>query len=249
MRSERPLLESALVTGGHRRARSTTRVVLVESDNLFRDLLRISLSQYDGLEVVGAFASGEAALASVPRLQPEVVVLDIELKGNANGIQVGMLLRRQLPKLGIVLLTNHSDMRLVAALQKHVIKGWSYLLKRSVNDVDALSRAIEGAAEGYVLLDPEFAGRGIRKAGGPLAKLSARQREILALMAEGYTNAAIADRLMLAQKSVENQINQIYHTLGYGRTEVDYQPRVQAVLSYLRDADVYVTDRVRDSIA
>jgi DNA-binding NarL/FixJ family response regulator len=160
-----------------------------------------------------------------------------------------MLLRRQLNRLGIVLLTNHSDMRLVAALQKHVIKGWSYLLKRSVSDVDALSRAIEGAAEGYVLLDPEFAGKGARKSGGPLAKLSARQREILGLMAEGYTNAAIADRLMLAQKSVENQINQIYHALGIGRAETDYQPRVQAVLSYLRDAEVYIGESVRDSIA
>ncbi len=222
-------------------------MVVVESDNLYRDLLRLSLNQYEALEVVGSFASGEAALASVPRLQPEVVVLDIDLRGNANGIQVGMLLRRQLPKLGIVLLTNHSDLRLVAALQRHVIKGWSYLLKRSVSDVDALSRAIEGAAEGYVMLDPEFASKGSRKAGGPLSKLSARQREILGLMAEGYTNAAIADRLMLAQKSIENQINQIYHTLGYGRAETEYQPRVQAVLSYLREADVYAPEQLRDT--
>ena len=66
-------------------------------------------------------------------------------------------------------------------------------------------------------------------------------------MSEGYTNAAIADRLMLAQKSVENQINQIYHTLGYGRNETEYQPRVQAVLSYLREADVYAPDQLRDT--
>ncbi|MBI3978401.1 MAG: response regulator transcription factor [Chloroflexi bacterium] len=211
------------------------RVALVEDEGLFKDLLSTVLSQRSGLEVVGAFGDGETALQAIPQLQPDVALLDIELGGAMNGIQLGLLLRRQLPALGIVLLSNHGDPQFVASLPEEVLVGWSYLLKRTVGDVEALGRAIEGAAAGFVVLDPHLVAGLRARPGGQLARLTPRQREILALMAGGLGNPAIAQRLGLAEKSVENQINLLYQQLGLDREHATVHPRVKAVLLYLRE--------------
>lgn len=211
-------------------------VVLVEDEDLYRDLLRIALSQHPRLEVLGAFGDGESALEAVPGLQPRVAILDIELRGGLTGIQVGFLLRRRLPDLGIVLLSNHGDPQFLASLPQEVISGWSYLLKKSVNDVGSLQRAVEGAAARQVVLDPQLVA-GLRpRTGGKLTQLSPRQREILALIAQGFSNSAIAQQLVLAEKSVENQINLMYRELGIDRQESPVHPRVKAVLRYLRES-------------
>lgn len=212
------------------------RVVVVEDEGLFRDMLRIALSSHPMLEVVGSFGDGEAALAAVPRLRPRVAILDIELRGAMNGVQLGLLLRKRLPELGIVLLSNHEDPQYLASVPRDTISGWSYLLKKSVSDVGALGRAIEGAAAGFVVLDPQMA-TGMRpRAAGRLSQLSPRQQEILRLIAQGFTNAAIAQQLSLAGKSVENQINQLYQQLDIDRGDPTLQPRVKAVLIYLQES-------------
>jgi len=211
------------------------KVVIVEDEGLFRDLLRVALSQHSRIDVVGAFGDARSALAAVPALRPQVAILDIELRGDMNGIQLGLLLRQQLPELGIVLLSNHHDPQFLASVPRAAIAGWSYLLKKSVSDVQALGRAIEGAAAGFVVLDPLLAGASRQEAASPLANLTPRQRDILALIAQGYTNSAIAERLSLAEKSVENQINLLYQQLGIDREDLSLQPRVKAVLIYLQD--------------
>jgi DNA-binding NarL/FixJ family response regulator len=212
---------------------SVVRVMIVEDEDLYRDLLRVVLSQHPRMAVVGAFANGESALGEAAALAPEVAILDIELRGGMNGIQLGLLLRRHLPGLGIVLLSNHGDPEFIASLPQEVIAGWSYLLKKSVSDVESLGRAIEGAVAGFVVLDPQLV-TGLRPRGGSKhAQLTPRQREILALIAQGLTNRAIAGRLILAEKSVENQINAIYQQLGIDREDTSVQPRVKAVLIYL----------------
>ncbi len=212
------------------------KVMILEDEALYRDLLRTALMQHGRFEVVGAFADGEAALEAAPRLRPDVAIHDIELGRPMNGIQVGILLRRQMPGLGIVLLSNHDDPHFIDSIPRDVIGGWSYLLKKTVSDVASLARAIEGAVSGFVVVDPQIL-RGLRpREQGLLAKLTPRQTEILSLIAQGFSNAAIAQQLVLSEKSVENQINVIYQQLDLRRTNSSVQPRVMAVLTYLRES-------------
>lgn len=213
------------------------RVILVEDEPLFRDLLRVSL-QSAGLGVVGDFAGGEAALARAASLRPHVAILDIELGEGMNGIQAGRLLRRQMRDLGIVLLSNHHDPAFLASVPQEEISGWSYLLKRSIGNVASLLRAVEGAAAGYVVLDPQLVQRARPKRDGILARLTPRQTEILQLIAQGFSNAGIAERLELSQKTIENQINALYDALDIDSSDLSGHARVKAVLTYLHEIRV-----------
>ena len=211
------------------------KVMVVEDEELYSDLLRIGLSQLDQLEIIGVFQNGKSALDAAPQLKPDVAILDIELGPQLNGIQVGIQLRRKLPDIGIVLLSNHGDPQFLSGLPKEVLGGWSYLLKKSASNVVSLARVIEGAADGYVVMDAEISKNINIREGGLLAKLTPRQREILALIAQGLNNEAIARELHLSEKSVENQINAIYQQTNLKRDDPSMQPRVKAVLMYLEE--------------
>ena len=211
------------------------KVMVVDDEELYSDLLRIGLSQLDQLEVIGVFQNGKSALDAAPQLKPDVAILDIELGTQLNGIQVGIQLRRQLPDIGIVLLSNHGDPQFLSGLPEEVLGEWSYLLKKSASNVVSLARVIEGAADGYVVMDAEISKNINIREGGLLAKLTPRQREILALIAQGLNNEAIAGELHLSEKSVENQINAIYQQTNLKRDDSSMQPRVKAVLMYLEE--------------
>lgn len=210
-------------------------VVIVENEPLYRDLLRSALLQEPTLTVLASFGDGPAALASIPRLRPRVALLDIELGGELNGVNLGLLLRRELRDLGIVLLSNYASPRLLSSLPQDEIAGCSYLLKRSVRNVDVLLRAIHGAAGGLVSLDPALVAARRPREGGRLGRLTERQREILALVAQGSTNEGIASELGLAVRTVENQLVQLYAELGVDRSSSKLHPRVKAVLVYLEE--------------
>jgi len=214
------------------------RVAIVEDEPLFRGLLESFLDRHPRLSVVGSYADGSDALVAVPSVQPRVVTLDIELAGELDGIATGLKLREVLPELGIVVLSNHADARFIAALPRRGLAGWSYLLKKSVRDVEVLGQAVEGAARGEVMVDPALVAGLKPRSGGALERLTPRQREILELLAQGVTNAAIAARLVIAEKSVENQLTAIYGELGIDRREEAVHPRVRAVLVYLRESRV-----------
>lgn len=215
------------------RRKAPIRVVLVEDDHLFRDLLQRALRTTTTIEVLGGFPDAETALERIPLLGPDVVLMDIELGGGMNGIQLGLVLRGQLPDLGVVILSNHADPEFIASLPADVMPGWSYLLKHSISDAATIERAIEGAAQRLIVLDPGLIQAIRPPTTGPLARLTRRQQQILALLAQGFTNAAIAERLDLAEKSVENQTNLLYQNLGIDRGHRSIHPRVQAVLLYI----------------
>lgn len=215
---------------------SSIRVLVAEDEPLFRDMLRIALSAQPALEVVGVAADGETALKLGRELTPDVVLLDIELGRGPNGIQVAQSLRKELSQIGIVLLSNHRDKQYLASLRQNDAGGWSYLLKRSVSDASTLARAIEGVYRGLMVLDPAVALGLHPREGSRLARLTPRQLEVLGLMAQGYNNAAIAEQLVLSEKSVENYINAIYQELNIFRTEEPVHPRVRAVLAYLQES-------------
>lgn len=210
-------------------------IAIVEDEGLFRDLLKVALSQEPSIEVVGEFQSAEAALREIPKLRPAVVLLDIELGGEMNGVQLGLGLRKSLPNLGIVLLSNHSNPHFLSAVPRSMAGGWSYLLKRSVRDVDALKRVILGSSAGYVVLDQQIVENARRREESVLSRLTPRQLQILSLIAQGYTNAAIAEKLVLSEKSVQNHINNLYQQLDLDREDGSVQPRVTAVLMYLQE--------------
>lgn len=209
------------------------KLLIVEDEALYRDLLAMALTTPQ-TKVVGAYEDGQSALAGCQNQQVDVAVLDIELPGPYNGIQLGLVLRKIYPKIGIVLLSNHSDPAFFSAIPQDKVNGWSYLSKKSVGDVEALHRAIIGAAEGLVVLDQQLVNKATPRKGSLLEQLTPRQHEIMSLIAQGYSNAAIAERLVLAPKSVENHINQMYQVLDIDTHNPQIQPRVKAVLTYLQ---------------
>jgi DNA-binding NarL/FixJ family response regulator len=211
------------------------KLMIVEDEGLFRDMLKISLSGVSNFEVLDAVGTGNDALRSYRELHPDVVLMDIELGSEPNGIETGRLIRQEDPKVGIVILSMHKDKEYLSSLSLEEASGWSYVLKQSVGDLAALSRAIEGSAAGFVVLDPEVVTGLTPKQGSFTARLTPRQQQVLALMAQGFNNAAIAEKLVLGPKSVENYINAIYQELNLAPTE-RIHPRVYAVLRYIQDS-------------
>lgn len=211
-----------------------TTLVVVEDEPLFRDLLHVSLSGQVSLRVLASFGDAETALAAAPQLRPQAAILDIALGMDMTGVELGLRLRRVLPCLGVVLLSNYAEPRFLDGVPAGQRSGWSYLLKRSVSDLAVLVRAVTQTVGGGVVLDPLLVTAMRPRAGSPLEGLTARQAEILSLVAQGLSNCTIAQRLWLSEKTVENQLLAIYQTIGVRRASTGGHPRVQAVLAYLK---------------
>lgn len=216
--------------------KSPTSVVIVEDEGLFRDLLGQVLHGQEGIEVLGTFEDAESALAAIPGLAPEVAILDINLGKGLNGVQLGLMLRRHLPGLGVVLLSNFDDPQVLSSVPQEALAGWSFLLKRSVRNAGALVRAVHNTAEGMMVLDQAIIQQRQARPDGVLSRLTPRQMEILGLMAQGLGNAAIADQLVISEKTVENHINALYQELGLERGASSIHARVKAVILFLSES-------------
>jgi DNA-binding NarL/FixJ family response regulator len=201
------------------------RIALVEDEGLFRELLRTSLDAVPNFEVVGSFGDPAGALDAIPALAPDVVVLDIDLGKGSSGIELGKALRDALPELGVLLLSHHVESSYLDVLTSPEGRGWSYLIKKSVADLDALARAIHGAAHGVIVLDPAI----VQAMGAQLQpKLSPRERQVLELIAQGHSNSAIADKLHLSEKTIENHVSSLYRRLEIDTCDQRIHPRVRA---------------------
>jgi DNA-binding NarL/FixJ family response regulator len=211
--------------------------MIVEDENLFQEMLRLTLGAQPGLEVVGAASEGATALQLARDLKPDVVLMDIELGDGPNGIETGIEIKKAVPSIGIVLLSTHKEKEkeYLTSVPLDQSEGWSYLLKQSVGDIDALTRAVEGAASGLVVLDPALVMSLRPKPNTSVGALTARQGDVLKLMAQGFSNSAIAVELSLGRKSVENYINAIYQHLQISGSD-PIHPRVKAVLMYMQDS-------------
>lgn len=212
-----------------------TKIAIVDDEALFRELLSRTLSAEPGLEVVGTAADGEAAIRLAEEVSPDVIMMDIELPGELDGIEAALRIKEKTPQVGIVILSAHSDRRYVTSLPLEDSQGWAYLLKQSAPDVAAVVRAIEGSKAGMVVLDPAVVANLRPRRGSAVAKLTPRQQEVLELLAQGYSNAAIAQRLTLSEKSVETYINIIYQGL-FLSNEPETHARVKATLLYLENS-------------
>ena len=212
------------------------RVVLADDAVLLREALAASLSAA-GFEVVGQAADAEELLALVDRAAPDVLVVDVRMPPthSTEGLEASRRIRREHPEIAILLLSQYIETRYAVELLRENPAGIGYLLKDRVTRITELADAVRRVAAGGSVIDPEVVARllGRQREHTPLDELTTREREILALMAEGLSNNGIADRLVLDPKTIEGHVTRIFSKLRLEPTSAGHR-RVLAVLDFLR---------------
>ena len=213
---------------------SGLRVVLAEDDVLLREGLA-SLLQRSGLQVVGQAGDGERLLALVGETAPDLVVVDIRMPPTrtTEGLQAAQVIRRQWPQTAILVLSAHVEVEHAMELLASG-RGIGYLLKSRATDVAEFLQTLDRVARGGSVVDPALVAELVtaRRRSDPLAALSAREHEVLALMAEGRSNAGIARRLWVTEGTVEKHVRSILAKLTLPEADDDHR-RVLAVLTFL----------------
>ena len=212
------------------------RVVVAEDNALLREGLT-HLLRRRGHEVVAAVADADALLAAVAAHRPDVAVIDVRMPPTHTdeGMRAALALRRDHPDVAILVLSQYVETRYAAQLLADRYGGVGYLLKDRVADVGDFLDALTRVAAGGTALDYEVVSHIIRTSrhGSTLDTLTVRERQVLALMAEGRSNTAIAGALHLSNASVEKHITSIFGKLGLPQSDTDHR-RVLAVLRYIR---------------
>jgi DNA-binding NarL/FixJ family response regulator len=216
----------------------TIRVAVAEDNLLVREGVRHLLDAQEGVEVVADCGDLDALLAAVEAERPDVVLTDIRMPptGTDEGIPAAARLRTAHPRLGLVVLGQYDDPAYTVSLLEAWSGGRAYLLKERVSEPEQLIGAIRKVARGGSVIDPRIVETLVsaraRAADSPLAELTPRQREVLALMAQGKNNAAIAEALTLTTRAVQRHINALFAKLPLGE-QPDVDRRVKAVLLFL----------------
>ena len=212
----------------------TPRVVLADDDVLLREGLA-SLFDRNGYDVVGQAGDAAELLSTSRALQPDLAIVDIRMPPThtTEGLDAAKELREDLPELGVLVLSAYIDVEHATNLLG-AGEGIGYLLKSRVSHVDELMEAVERIMRGGSVIDPAVVQElvGSRRLNDPLATLTEREREVLALMAEGRSNAGIANRLWITEGTVEKHVASILTKLDLF-AETDDHRRVLAVLAYL----------------
>ena len=218
------------------------RVVIAEDSLLVREGLQQLLETTAAVEVVASCGDLDSLLEAVEREGPDVVLTDIRMPPTRTdeGIQVASRLRDSHPGVGVVVLSQFSDPTYVLELLRLGSDGRGYLLKERIRDRGQLTSAIDAVARGGSMIDPKIvevlvAAR-TRAERSPLHELTAREREVLAEIATGKSNIAIAESLVLTKRAVEKHINSIFMKLGLASSE-DVSKRVTATLLFLAQSD------------
>lgn len=208
-------------------------MAIVEDQPLFRSMLELTLGAAPGLDVVLAVSTVTDARRGLRPGVADVVILDIDLP-DGNGIALGVMLRRDQPDLGILLLSAQDAMDLLLDLPADITAGWSYLSKTSSTSSEALIAAVRATAEGRTILDPVLLDRMTPRVGTSVARLTDRQYDVLRLLSQGLSNAGIATALGITEKSVQNHINAMYAALGID-ADPARNPRVTAALRLIEE--------------
>jgi DNA-binding NarL/FixJ family response regulator len=213
------------------------RVVIAEDLALLRDGLT-RLLRDNGFDVVAALDDGHALVSAVLDERPDVAIVDIRLPPSFRdeGVRAALTLRERAPETGVLIVSQYVEQAYAAELLADGRGGLGYLLKDRIMDVDDFVAAVRRVADGGTALDQEVVAQllGRRRSGSRLDDLSPREREVLALMAEGCSNASIAKRLVLTVGAVEKHIANILIELRLPPSVEDHR-RVLAVLAYLQE--------------
>jgi DNA-binding NarL/FixJ family response regulator len=218
--------------------------IAVADDSLIvREGIAQLLAGHPDIEVVASCQDLDSLIAAVDDERPDVVVTDIRMPPTHTdeGIRLAALLRERYPDVGVVVLSNYAEAGFALALLESGSEGRAYLLKERIHSRTQLAAAIQSVAAGGSVMDPKIVeplvtakSRAVRS---PLAELTAREREVLSEIAQGKSNAAIADSLVLTKRAVEKHINSIFLKLNLSDSE-DVSKRVKAALLFLADVDV-----------
>jgi DNA-binding NarL/FixJ family response regulator len=212
------------------------RVALADDAVILREGLSRLLEEA-GFEVVGLAADAEALLELVERTQPDVAIIDIRMPPTHTdeGLRAAKIIRERRPTIGILVLSQHVNTRYALELLAKGSEGVGYLLKERVSDLDELIVSVNRVGQGGSVLDPAVVGELVgrrRQRDDPLERLTEREREVLALIAEGRSNHAIAERLFVTDHTIEKHVKNILGTLRLPESPDDHR-RVLAVITYL----------------
>ena len=212
------------------------RVVLADDSLLLREGVA-RLLEDAGLEVVAQAGDAEDLMRKVGAHKPDIAVVDVRMPPTHTdeGLRAAVEIRDRFPDTGVLVLSQYIEESYAMELLSDNAEGVGYLLKDRVADLDRFVDAVKRVGEGGSALDPEVVSRllGRRRREDPLAEISPREREVLALMAEGRSNHAIASELVVTERAVEKHVTSIFSKLDLTPTVEDHR-RVLAVLAYLR---------------
>jgi DNA-binding NarL/FixJ family response regulator len=233
----------AIPVGQRQSGSRPIRVVLADDSYLVREAITHVLDSEPGFTLVGTCEDGDSLLAAVEDERPDLVLTDIRMppSGDDEGIRVANKLRERHPEVGVVVMSQYANPRYGVALLEGGSERRAYLLKERLHERAQLMEALSTVAEGGSVVDPKVVealiDAQVRYERSPLAELTQREREILGEIAQGKSNRAIADQLVLSKRAVEKHINAIFLKLGLSHDE-DVSRRVKAALIYLSQPSV-----------
>jgi DNA-binding NarL/FixJ family response regulator len=211
------------------------RVVLADDSVLLREGIA-ALLESNGMEVVAQAGDAEDLMRKVGAHKPDIAVVDVRMPPTHSdeGLKAALEIRSRFPETGVLVLSAYVEETSALELLADDAAGIGYLLKDRVSDVDRFVEAVKRVADGGSALDPEVVSRllGRRRREDPLEALSPREREVLSLMAEGRSNHAIAEQLVVTERAIEKHVTSIFSKLSLPPTAVDHR-RVLAVLAYV----------------
>ncbi|GAA0449729.1 DNA-binding response regulator [Paractinoplanes deccanensis] len=215
----------------------TLRVVVADDHTLVREGM-VRVLEQGGVDVLGTAATADGLLGQARAYRPDVVVTDLHMPpgDGRDGMWAARELRRGSPACAVVVVSQYLEEEFALELVEAGPTGVGYLLKQKIAVADTLLDAVRRVAAGGTALDPDVISGLVRRGRdeGPLGTLTAREREVLTLMAEGHSNAGIAARLFITVPAVERHVTGIFAKLGLGGPGGGRHRRVQAVLHYLR---------------
>lgn len=212
------------------------RIVIAEDSVLLREGVA-RLLEDAGHDVVARVGDGPSLVAAIEAERPDISIVDVRMPPSFQdeGLRAALEARRRVPGTPILVLSQYVEERYAGELLESGAGGTGYLLKERVADVGDFLEALQRVAGGKTVLDPEVVAQLMarRRRSGPFDSLTAREREVLALMAQGRSNKAISDVLVIGEGAVEKHISSLFGKLGLPQTEADHR-RVLAVLTFLR---------------
>ncbi|WP_423923417.1 response regulator [Frigoribacterium sp. 2-23] len=215
-------------------SRTQLRVVVADDSVLLREGL-VRLLDEIGVDVVGAYGDADTLLADLEAARPDIALLDVRMPPTHRdeGVRAAIEARRRRPDLAILLLSQYVEVAYAQELLAAGSGGVGYLLKDRVTSIDELRDALDRVADGGTVLDPQVVSQLLGRRSDPLATLTPREREVLGLMAEGRTNAAIGAELVIGTGAVEKNVTSIFQKLMLEDSGSDHR-RVLAVLTFLQ---------------